>query len=138
MTAPGIVSAARRMIGTPFVHQGRTPGVALDCAGLLVCAARECGIEVADVAAYSIQPNSIEFVAAVQGSCDPIPLQALSPGDVVTMAIPMEQHLALVSCADPLRIIHAFSGLGRVVEHDVDAIWARRIRRYWRFRGRPS
>lgn len=133
-----IVSAARGMLGTPFVHQGRAPGVALDCAGLLVCAARACGIEIADRAAYSFQPNSIEFVEAMRDNCDPIQPADVEPGDVVTMAIPREQHLALVSHVNPLRIIHAFSGLGRVVEHDIDVVWARRIRRYWRFRGERS
>ncbi|MBK8745664.1 MAG: peptidase P60, partial [Propionivibrio sp.] len=42
MTA-AILAAARACIGTPFVHQGRIPGLALDCAGLVVAVAQAIG-----------------------------------------------------------------------------------------------
>ena len=35
MNANGIIASARACLGTPFLHQGRIPGVALDCAGLV-------------------------------------------------------------------------------------------------------
>ena len=39
MTSADIIAIARACLGTPFRHQGRIPGVALDCAGLVVAVA---------------------------------------------------------------------------------------------------
>lgn len=39
-----VVDVARSMIGTPFHAGGRLPHVGLDCSGLIVCVARQCGL----------------------------------------------------------------------------------------------
>jgi cell wall-associated NlpC family hydrolase len=45
MTSPhGIVNAARSMLNTPFVHQGRLPGVGLDCVGVVALACERAGV----------------------------------------------------------------------------------------------
>ena len=44
VTAADVVAAARAHIGTPWQHQGRLRGVALDCAGLVIMVARDLGI----------------------------------------------------------------------------------------------
>ncbi len=57
--AADVVAAARQHIGTPWQHQGRLPGVALDCAGLLIVVARELGLVPPDfdVNGYSRSPD---------------------------------------------------------------------------------
>lgn len=40
--------ATRALLGTSFQHQGRVPGVGLDCAGLVVCALTSCEHDVAN------------------------------------------------------------------------------------------
>lgn len=59
VTAADVVAQARTHVGTPWVHQGRLPGVALDCAGLLIVVARELGLvpEDLDVNGYSRWPD---------------------------------------------------------------------------------
>lgn len=54
-----IVSEARTHIGTPWVHQGRTPGLALDCAGLLIVVARSLELvgQDFDINGYSRIPD---------------------------------------------------------------------------------
>jgi cell wall-associated NlpC family hydrolase len=52
MTTDDIIAAARRAVGTPFRHQGRTPGVALDCAGLALYVAAENGVDTIDHEGY--------------------------------------------------------------------------------------
>jgi cell wall-associated NlpC family hydrolase len=42
--AHNMVLAARECLGTPFQHQGRVPGVGLDCVGVAIYAAREVGL----------------------------------------------------------------------------------------------
>lgn len=41
MTPEQIVAAARALIGTPYAHQGRLPGIALDCVGVAVTICRQ-------------------------------------------------------------------------------------------------
>lgn len=43
-----IVDAARGLLGTPFQHQARLPGSALDCAGVLIVIARQLGVVAID------------------------------------------------------------------------------------------
>lgn len=45
MRASEFCTAALSFSGTRWQHQGRKPGTALDCIGLLVCAARMCGLD---------------------------------------------------------------------------------------------
>lgn len=54
-----IVAEARMHIGTPWRHQGRTPGHGMDCAGLLIVVARALGIVPADfdINGYSRWPD---------------------------------------------------------------------------------
>ena len=40
-----LMIAARSMVGTPFIHQGRVPGVGLDCAGFGIEACKVIDIE---------------------------------------------------------------------------------------------
>ena len=48
--------AASRFLGTPFRHQGRNPGIGLDCAGVLVCSLEAIGIPVNDARSYGKVP----------------------------------------------------------------------------------
>jgi hypothetical protein len=47
---------AERYIGTPYRHQGRTPGLGLDCAGVLVCSLQAAGVAVNDCRTYDRVP----------------------------------------------------------------------------------
>ena len=58
------VRVARTYIGTPFHHMGRLPGVGLDCAGLLVCVARELKLVAPDfdTPAYAPTPDGTSML----------------------------------------------------------------------------
>jgi len=47
---------AERYIGTPYRHQGRTPGLGLDCAGVLTCSLIAAGVSVNDCRTYARVP----------------------------------------------------------------------------------
>lgn len=133
MTADDLIAAARECIGTPFMHQGRILGRALDCAGVAVHAARRTGHEVDEPAAYGRLPNNamLEYWLERQPFLERV--ADLKPGDLLLMRFTGEpQHLAVY--AGPT-IIHAYQAVGRVVEHDLDAKWRRRIVQAYRFRG---
>ena len=44
------IAAARSYLRTPYGHQGRMPGVLLDCVGVPICAARQVGLKPAAAA----------------------------------------------------------------------------------------
>lgn len=136
MTREEFVFTVRSFLNTPFRHQGRLPGHALDCAGLVVCAAQACGHAMRDQTGYSAVPHADLFTAAVAEHCDRIESVDILPGDLMTFAFTREpQHVAVVTQFDPVRIAHAWQDVGKVVETDLDDYWARRLRGCWRLRG---
>ena len=144
-TRADILRAAREFTLTPFRHQGRAKGVGVDCIGLLVCAAREAGIELADRTDYSRQPIPAELLAGFGAILDRKASLAVAPADVLVFwiidpaTLPPEQlaetpqHVAL---ATETGMIHSWSGgAKRVVEHGISHGWASRLHSVWSFRG---
>jgi NlpC/P60 family putative phage cell wall peptidase len=123
-----LVDIARGYLGTPFHHQGRLPNVGLDCAGVVVCALKACGIAVTDVHGYGRIPANGLFMAAVNKHCDRVDLAAVQPGDLLMFRFrDAPQHIAIVSSVNPTRIIHAYQEVGKVVENSLDAAWTARL-----------
>lgn len=135
MKREDFIAAARSLIGTPFRHQGRLPGIALDCVGVPICAAMACGIKLNDKKSYPDVPNGKDFVHAVEQSCDKINLDIAQIGDLMIFAWTKNpQHIAIISNMNPMRIIHSWSGAGGVVEHGIDKMWMRRFRGCYRLK----
>lgn len=133
-----IETAARELIGVPWVHQGRTPQ-GVDCVGLGVLALRSNGITVLDRQDYSRDPDGTlrAELTRVLGPAVASGARAgaqARPGDVVLMTYPhTERHVGIVSQdAHGLTLIHADSRRGAVVEHRIDHRWNRRIVGVWR------
>lgn len=129
-----IVDTARSYIGTRFLHQGRMRGGGVDCAGLLMCVAYDLRLRDVQISGYGRQPNEDEFRAALREHLVPIGYTDILPGDVLTFAVPIEQHIAIVSRINPIWIIHAYEKVGRVVDQELDATWLRRLRGCYRLR----
>ncbi|MDD5585633.1 MAG: hypothetical protein PHY92_01580, partial [Alphaproteobacteria bacterium] len=66
MRAVRMIAAARACLGTPFHHQGRKPGVGLDCIGLIVVALQAAGYDVRDRFDYSPRPDGRSLVQALE------------------------------------------------------------------------
>lgn len=131
-TPETIVAIARSYVGTPFLHQGRVPGFGLDCAGVVVCVARELGL---DGDFKEVPYGKYPHGATLQRLCDVHmdPVSLFGPGDVLLMAWEAEpQHLAIAS---DIGIIHSYAKARKVVEHALDPVWRSRIRAAYRFRG---
>jgi cell wall-associated NlpC family hydrolase len=135
-----IVTVARALVGTPYQHQGRVAGLALDCAGVPVHCATTLGIPLTDYTRYGRLPVPAEMRAALDANLQRIPTKDMQPGDVAWMRFDMEpQHLAIVGdyVHGGLSLIHAYNGAGlnRVVEHRLDEVWRARIVAAWRYPG---
>lgn len=123
---------ARSYIGTPFKHQGRLPGVGLDCAGVVVCALIESGKQVQDVLGYGRIPSKGLFQRMVDQQCDNINIDEIKDGDLMMFAFRTDsQHIAIY---DNGMIIHAYSEVGKVVRNSLDDAWRERLRGCYRIK----
>lgn len=132
MTADEIVAAARECLDTPFHHQGRIVGLALDCAGVAVHVASKW-YEVEEPPAYGRLPHDAMLEQWIERQ--PFLERAAIPqaGDLLLMRFKGEpQHLA-IHAGDLM--IHAYQEFEKTVEHNLDDKWCRRIVRAYRFKG---
>lgn len=127
-----LIRAARACLGTPFHHQGRCPGAGLDCAGLIVHAARSCAMEIIDQTDYPLLPPE----GPLRESLCKHGLREVAdtplPGDILLFRFGRDaRHLALAT--DAGRMIHAYAPAGQVVETALTEAWQRRLTGVWRF-----
>lgn len=125
------VDIARKWLGTPFKHQGRSRGIGVDCAGLAIGIARDHGIEVHDVTGYTRLPRDDAMRQLIEQQC--IRIDAIEIGAILYMPHAGTLHLAIVTRLDPTYIIHAYQPVGRVIEHRLDGAWLRRVQRIYRY-----
>lgn len=113
-----IVARARAMIGTPWRHQGRSPGRGLDCVGLLVKVSHELGIADEDFVTYSRYTTGIEAIGFFAQRGIPIEIEAAGPGDAVVITDTMfPNHCGILAERDGmLMIVHAHAGRRAVIE----------------------
>ena len=132
MTAADIVTAARAALDTPFQHQGRIAGLALDCAGLIVHVARSIGVAYTDVPAYGRSPHEGLLKATLDSNACITRVTDAQAGDILLMRFTSEpQHLAI--CAGDT-MIHSYLNVGKVCEHRLSSMWAERIVAVYRFK----
>ena len=111
-TRAEVVAAARALVGTPFHHMARVPGVGVDCSGVLICVGRELGLVAADfdVPAYTPSPDGHSMVEWCDANMTRISQEAMQPGDAILLAVDHHpQHLGILGdyAHGGLSIIHA-------------------------------
>jgi cell wall-associated NlpC family hydrolase len=134
MTGADVVAAAREQMGVKWQHQARLPGVALDCAGLVICVARHLGLVPADmdVNGYSRRPDGSMLRWCAQYMQ---PLDVPRAGAVLVGAWERHpQHMGIL--ADYRHgghsLIHSCSTAGKVIETRMSRDAAMRaVALYW-------
>ena len=126
---------ARKYLGTPFRHRGRDPVVGIDCVGLAVLAARDCGWDVQDLADYTRHPKGGLLESMLRLNCG-APVSDMQAGDLVAIryahAGPV-RHVGIVGDhPHGLSLIHTDSHIGRVVEQRIDQSITARIAAVYR------
>lgn len=126
-----IIELARECMETPFRHQGRMCGVALDCAGLIAHVLHGLELPVNDSKGYSRNPHDgqLEAILAAEPSLQLIPKSETRPGDIWACRIKKDpQHLMIYTGKN---VIHAYAQTGRVVEQNADA-WRKHVTHVYR------
>ena len=145
-TRQDIVDAARTMLGTRFHHQGRTPGVGLDCIGLGFCAGRMAGFDLPTIPAdYPLIAVDDRLVRELDKYLDRVQVSGIGstkPGMILVFEFVVKvEHGVKISLPQHIRIrtdlgfIHAWTGCGKVAEHGIDKRWADRFVCAYDYRG---
>jgi cell wall-associated NlpC family hydrolase len=137
-TAQNLIDQARKMVGTKWLHQGRSPG-GVDCIGFLDVSAKRAGLDFEKMLGINLpvnygrhpQPDLLRAYEAHATRIDkPI------PGAVLLMQFNGEKyprHVALYT--ERATIIHANAVRGVIVEHGYRAAWPRWTHSIWRLPG---
>lgn len=135
-----LIVAARRYLGVPFRHRGRT-AKGLDCAGLGWVAYRDCGVPLPDFRLYGAEPHDdglVKHLAAALG--DPVFMAPVSTGDLQVgdvLVFRFEKrphHVGLVGDYrfGGLSLIHADGHNRRVLEHRLSEDMVQRVTHVFR------
>ena len=106
-TRAEFLATVRSYIGTPYHHQGRLPGVGMDCPAPLICAAWEHGIKprTFDVTAYPREPDGSTLRRLCDQNLEAIHFDDAIAGDVLLCKFNggRPRHLGILSGDDPNR-----------------------------------
>jgi NlpC/P60 family putative phage cell wall peptidase len=114
-----VVQEARSWLGTPYQHQGRLKGVAVDCIGLLACVAHALGLSDADMLDYGKRPDG-RLRPTLEEHLESIPILDAYTADVLLFSwssVPV--HIGILTSRD--YFIHAYLPNRKVVESRLDA-----------------
>lgn len=138
MIGDDVIRVALEVEGTPFRHQGRTPGHGFDCAGLYIFVCQQLSIPHLDVEGYPRTPydGELERQLDAQPSLRKIPKVEARKGDILIMRMSKApQHITFH--AGEYRghpyVVHASEMHGKVCMHRLDADWFGRVVRAYRF-----
>jgi cell wall-associated NlpC family hydrolase len=125
-----LANAARKYLGVPFRHRGRTARH-LDCVGLVVVACHDVGFDIThDKPHYGREPNNDGLREQLQKQFGE-PAPDMQVGDVALVAYNTEipHHVAIIGdyLYGGFSLIHADAVFGKVVEHRLDDKWQRLI-----------
>jgi len=111
--------AARAYLGVPWRHLGRSRE-GLDCIGLVLFAARDCGIAADDPAPYPREPSSQLLREQLARYLDEVSVANPRPGDVLLFNLGLYAgHIGIAGVHPDYRclsVIHAYAPRRRVVE----------------------
>lgn len=128
------ITSAISLVGSKWVHTGRTPGKAVDCVGVLVLSCRKAKYRCDDLLHYSRYPDGETLVAELRSQLDEIPVGDRRPGDVLVMTFSksrVAQHVGIVTYSG---MVHSWQSFGKVVEHCLDDHWLKRVTHAFRLR----
>lgn len=139
--ADKIVAEAETWINTPFRHQGRLKGQAVDCAGFISEVARNAGVSDVEIPAnYRPREDGVIMLQLLKDHMRIVAIEKVKAGDVLAMCdeslrdpdIP--RHLVIVKDVTPEAIFIIHASKTGVKAHRLNTAWKKRIHSCWRIR----
>ncbi len=119
-----IVDAARAWLGVRWRHQGRNSHSGVDCIGLCICVARECGYRVPDATGYARRQDGGQLIAVLSSHLSVVPTDQGRQGDVALFrdeGFPV--HVGIMALKRGLRtVIHAHARRRQVLEEPLETV----------------
>jgi len=121
---------AMKYVGVPFKHRGRTQR-GMDCVGLLICSAIDCGYDKYQEFAYGREPRNSELEAVLEKHFGKPQDRTPQVNDVVLMRLRYgsePSHVGIITDhPSGLGIIHAYGEIGKVTYQRFTDEMARRV-----------
>lgn len=128
-----IVAEARLWVGTPYAHMGRVIGHGVDCYGVIEMVGRALGVYIPDGITYSRIPDEEELIRNMDTYAVHIPVADAKEGDI--LILPWNKKMRHMAILTDRGMLHSYEPVGRVIEHAMNDVWKRRIRRAYQFPG---
>lgn len=130
MSGAALAAAAERLVGVPFLLNGREPERGLDCVGLVAASLAAIGRPVVVPAGYRLRQAAVDrYLAAAAKSGLAVATGAIAPGDVLLVRPgPAQHHLVIAAAAGGF--VHAHAGLARIVVTPAPLAWP--VEHHWR------
>ena len=138
VTKQQFVAEARKLLGTPYSHEGRTLGERADCLCVPWFSAHNLGLSTYSISGYSRVPDGVSILKICRSLPELVEVTRYDIADMIVMAwhrVPC--HLGVVGDyphPGEFSVIHADSIHKKVVEHRIDTRWHQRIIASFRFR----
>lgn len=123
-----LIIEARSWLGTKWMHNQCLKGVGVDCINFIWAVTSQCGLE------GSAVPSRYARIARynqIEQYLDEhlIMTEQLIPSNILLFeSAGFNNHVAF---ATDCGMIHASSTWGKVVEHPIDGIWCRTLKKQW-------
>lgn len=134
-TSQDIIAAARALIGTPYHHQARLPGVGMDCAGPVMWVGQKLGLLPADLPQnYGRHPTG-ELEQLLDRHL--MRISTAIPGCVIGIKwFAATHHVGIVGgYLGALTMIHSLPSMHGVREHGLRGKWCDQVTGLWAYRG---
>lgn len=136
ITQAQLIEEARRWLGVPYVHQGRTQ-YGVDCIGFILCVRNAISpwwaVNARELRTYQRRPKDGLLLGIVEQHC--LQLAAPEPGAMILIRWPQTPYPSHVAMYVEGNLIHAYQRAHCVVETGFRAHWRRYTHSYWRLPG---
>jgi cell wall-associated NlpC family hydrolase len=128
ITRKMICDKTREYLKTPYQHSGRVKGIGVDCAGLIICVAKELDVyRGQDIQGYTRIPDGKELLKAIQLKAGKRKdLNEAKEGDILLMRFAEEpQHLGIL--VEDNYLVHSYVRAREVTIHRFSQDWQDKV-----------